>query len=65
MPMGTSIRPPFRTLPANAKTFVPLLVPVPSAAKASGPLRRIQGTQASVSTLLITVGRPWSPRSTG
>ena len=63
--MGTSMRPPWRIFPARAKTFVPLLDPVPIAAKASGPWRRIHGTHASVSTLLITVGRPRNPRSAG
>ena len=54
--MGTSISPPRRTLPARAKTLVPLLLSVPSAANASAPWRRIQGTRAKVSTLLISVG---------
>ena len=45
-PIGTSISPPRRTLPARAKTFVPLLFAVPSAAKASAPWRTIHGTRA-------------------
>ncbi len=46
MPMGTSMRPPRATLPASAKTLVPLLVALPMAAKASPPWRRIHGTLA-------------------
>ncbi len=44
--MGTSISPPRRTLPARAKTLVPLLFSVPSAAKALAPWRKIHGTRA-------------------
>ena len=44
--MGTSMRPPFTTLPVSEKIFVPLLVAVPTAAKASAPWLTIQGTLA-------------------
>ncbi len=46
MPIGTSISPPRTTLPASAKTFVPLLVARADAANASAPLRMIHGTVA-------------------
>jgi hypothetical protein len=65
IPIGTSMRPPWLILPARANTFVPLLVPVPSAANAPAPWRRIHGTHASVSTLLMRVGCPRNPRSAG
>ena len=61
MPIGTSTRPPRLTLPAMAKTFVPLLFSVPRAAKAAAPLRTIQGTLAKVSTLLMLVGQSHRP----
>src|SRR5258708_35040909 len=65
MPIGTSISPPCRTLPDKEKTFVPLLFSVPIAAKAAGPLRRIHGTQAKVSTLLMSVGMSQRPLTAG
>src|ERR1035438_7520867 len=65
IPMGTSIRPPRWIFPASANTFVPRLVLVPNAANALAPWRRIHGTQASVSTLLMMVGLPRKPGSTG
>ena len=61
MPIGTSTRPPRFTLPAMAKTLVPLLLSVPSELKAAGPWATIQGMLASVSTLLMQVGRPHRP----
>jgi len=65
VPIGISIRPPRRTLPARAKTLVPLLCAVPRAANCSGPWRIIHGTTASVSTLLMSVGCPHKPASAG
>ena len=44
VPIGTSMRPPFTTLPVSEKILVPLLVSVPMAAKASAPWLMIQGT---------------------
>ena len=45
-PMGTSMRPPFTTLPVSEKILVPLLVAVPMAANASAPWLMIHGTLA-------------------
>ena len=56
IPIGTSMRPVFVIAPASAKTFVPRLFGVPIFANHSGPLRRIVGMFASVSTLLMSVG---------
>jgi len=44
--MGTSMRPPFTTLPVRLKILVPLLVAVPRAANASAPWLTIHGTLA-------------------
>ena len=63
--MGISIRPARRTLPASAKTLVPLLVAVPMPANASAPWRMIHGTMARVSTLLMRVGLPQRPDCAG
>ena len=65
VPIGTSINPPRRIFPARANTLVPLLLAVPKAANFSAPCRMIQGTRASVSTLLISVGLPQRPDSAG
>src|SRR5690349_19362781 len=65
VPIGTSIRPVFRILPASAKTFVPLLFSVPIPANQAAPLRMMEGTFAKVSTLLISVGQPQRPLSAG
>ena len=61
VPIGTSTRPVRRTAPERENTLVPLLVSVPIAANHSAPRRRIAGTTARVSTLLIRVGAPQSP----
>ncbi len=64
VPSGTSAMP----WPLGVRTWtstVPGLSLVPIARKASGPWRTIQGTAASVWTLLTTVGMPNSPRSAG
>ncbi len=65
VPMATSTRPVWVTLPERAKTLVPLLVSVPTAAKASGPIVMRCGMLASVSTLLMMVGLPNSPWTAG
>ncbi len=65
MPMGTSTRPVFTTLPERAKTLVPLLFSVPIAASHSGPLLKMWRTVAKVSTLLMIVGLPQRPRTAG
>ena len=65
MPIGTSISPVLRILPASANTLVPLLLGVPIAAYQAGPLRMIGAMLAKVSTLLISVGKPHSPLSAG
>ena len=54
--MGTSIKPVLFTLPARAKTFVPLLFSVPIVANHLPPLRMMGGMLANVSTLLMSVG---------
>ncbi len=65
IPMGTSASPPRATLPASAKTFVPLLFSVPIAAYAAAPFVIIHGTLAYVSTLLLFVGFCQRPFSAG
>ena len=65
VPMGTSMRPVFTMRPARAKTFVPLLLPMPYSEYHSGPLRRIVGTLAYDSTLLIRVGQSNRPETAG
>ena len=63
--MGTSTRPVFTIRPARANTLVPLLLPMPSPAYQSAPLRMIAGTFANVSTLLMSVGQSHSPWTAG
>ena len=46
VPMGTSTRPVRLTMPESANTLVPLLLAVPTAAKASPPISIRAGTQA-------------------
>ena len=65
VPIGTSTRPVLRTLPARAKTLVPLLFSVPMPANQSAPSRMMAGTLAKVSTLLIRVGQAPEPLSAG
>jgi hypothetical protein len=65
VPMGTSTRPVFTMRPASAKTLVPLLRPGPYDEYHSGPLRRMVGTLANVSTLLMSVGQPKRPSTAG
>ena len=65
IPIGTSIRPPCSIFPASANAFVPLLASVPSAANDFAPFLTIHGTDANVSTLLISVGLPRKPCSEG
>src|SRR5512139_1619701 len=63
VPMGTSTRPTFFTVPARAKTFVPFEPFVPIEANHLPPFRMIAGTFAKVSTLFRTVGCPHRPAS--
>ena len=63
VPRGTSTTPVFTTAPERENTLVP--APTPSAAYQSPPSRRIAGIAARVSTLLIRVGAPASPRWAG
>src|SRR5208283_2139356 len=65
VPIGTSMRPVLLIFPASANTFVPLLFSVPMLANHSAPLRKIGGTLANVSTLLISVGQFHNPLSAG
>ena len=65
MPIGTSISPPRATLPASEKTFVPSLLSVPSAAKASAPLRKIQGSSGEGLDVVHQRRAALEPRSTG
>ena len=63
--MGTSTSPTLFTLPARAKTLVPLDFSVPMEENQSDPLRRMGGTQAKVSTLFTLEGLPQKPFSAG
>ena len=65
VPIGTSIRPELLILPVRAKTLVPFEVAVPILLNQSPPFRMMTGMFASVSTLLMTVGRPQSPLTAG
>ena len=65
VPIGTSMRPELLTLPVRAKTFVPFVVAVPILENQSAPLLMMTGMFASVSTLLMTVGRPQRPLTAG
>src|SRR5882724_11133883 len=65
IPIGTSTNPERLTLPARAKTFVPLLFAVPMEENHSAPRRRMGGMLANVSTLLMRVGHSHSPLSAG
>jgi hypothetical protein len=53
------------TFPETLKTFVPGDFSVPIAANHSGPSVRIEGTFASVSTLLMSVGDAYRPSTAG
>ena len=61
VPMGTSTRPVFTTLPVRAKVLVPGLASVPMPLYHPAPCRMMPGTLANVSTLLSTVGLPHRP----
>src|SRR4030043_1806779 len=63
IPMGTSIRPVFFTLPTMEKTFVPLLPAVPIFEYQSAPLEIMIGTLFQVSTLLRLLGLSQRPLS--
>ena len=65
VPIGTSMRPELFTLPVSANTFVPFVVAVPILLNHSAPLLMMTGMFASVSTLLMTVGRPQRPLTAG
>ncbi len=65
VPMGSSHRPGFFTMPLTPKSFVPASDPGLSALYHSGPSRRMCGTLQSVSTLFTTVGRPQRPLTWG
>ncbi len=51
--------------PASCTASVPRERPAPKSRYAAAPCARIQGTVASVTTLLMTVGRPNSPAIAG
>jgi len=53
------------TCPDREKMPNPFDFPVPIAANQSGPFATISGTEARVSTLLITVGQAYSPATAG
>ncbi len=65
VPIATSTRPVLAIRPDSAKTFVPLLVAVPTDENHSWPRTTMPGMFARVSTLLITVGLPNRPRAAG
>ena len=64
-PNSTSYTPGSRTAPDTQKSLRPFDPSLPCAAHAAPPRSRMCGTFTSVSTLLITVGLPNSPDSTG
>ena len=64
VPMGTSMRPVFTTLPVRAKALVPGLFSVPMERYHFAPLRMMRGTVEKVSTLFSTVGLAHRPFST-
>ena len=64
VPMGTSMRPVFTTLPVRAKALVPGLPSVPMDRYQAEPFRMMRGTLEKVSTLFRTVGRAHRPFST-
>src|SRR5690242_8597096 len=64
-PNSYSYRPGRSTQPDRQNSRVPVEFSVPMAAKAGPPIRRISGTQSSVSTLLMAVGFPNSPDCAG
>ena len=64
VPMGTSIRPVFTTLPVSANAFVPGEPAVPTCRNQAAPCSMMSGTAAKVSTLLSTVGFAQRPFST-
>ena len=65
MPIGTSTRPVRLILPTSEKILVPFDLPVPMASNQAAPFLTILGIVARVSTLLMQVGNPQSPLSTG
>ncbi len=65
MPMGTSIRPPRRILPARAKTLVPLLFSVPKAAKARGAVAEDPGNEGERFDVVDQRGLVPEPHSAG
>src|SRR5712691_11787712 len=64
-PNSYSYRPGRSTLPDRQNSRVPVELGVPISAKAGPPIRRISGTQSSVSTLLMAVGWPNRPDCAG
>ena len=58
VPMGTSTRPVFFTLPDSEKHLVPGLLTVPTERYQSTPRSMMSGTLAKVSTLFTQVGWP-------
>ncbi len=74
MPASNSQTPGVRTWPETPMSFVPAVPrlrgfagsgPMPCLANASPPFARIQGTWASVSTLLMIVGQRKTPSTAG
>ena len=65
VPIGTSTRPVLLILPPSANTLVPALFSVPMLRNHCGPLRKICGMLAYVSTLFRTVGFWNRPLSAG
>ena len=64
-PFLTSTTPGRRMGPERPNTLVPGALGVPSAANQAAPPPTMAGMAESVSTLLITVGLPQRPDSTG
>src|SRR5579862_9860519 len=65
VPLGSSYTPGLTTWPLTQNKRLPPFFSLPNFAYHSAPLLMMGGTQAMVSTLLITVGQPNNPITAG
>src|SRR3954470_17759604 len=65
VPSGASNCPGLVTCPETEYNVMPLLFSVPIEPNHSAPLRTMLGTEAMLSTLLITVGAAYRPATAG
>src|SRR5580693_6090128 len=65
VPLGSSYTPGLLTCPLTQKSRFPPFFSHPNFAYHSAPLLMMGGTQAMVSTLLMTVGQPKRPTTAG